>query len=410
MNKASFLVFIGILQLVFIATDAYVLHHWKKFVRSKRWHRLYFVIPYILMALAVIINLYVNIQRMNIGAIPLMDIILYNAVIVWYLPKLPIALVLLANDLLMVFRWLWNKTFVKKTTEPSLPIQQENPSRREILTNIGWSLAAAPFVIVGDGLLRKVTNFTVNPIDLYINDLPRSLEGVKIVQISDLHAGSIPRGAHIQEVRRIINTLSPDIVFMTGDFVNFRSDEFPSIAKDIQRIKADIGVYACLGNHDHYSEYSDHTRLISMIKESNVHLLINANHVLNIDGAHLQIAGVDNTGLRQNFAKLDRALKNLDEEHPTLLLAHDPTFWDKEVRGKTFVDAMFSGHTHGGQVGVHILGVEMSVAQVVYKQWAGLYSDKYQQLYVNRGVGVVGPPLRIGIDPEITEFILRKAT
>ncbi len=409
MNKASFLVFIIVLQVIFLLTDVYVLHRWKKFVQQKQWSTLFYTVPYIVMFLAVIGNIYVNVRRMNIGAIPMFDLMLYNTVIIWYLPKLPIAMVLLFNDATKLFRWSRNKIFFRKKATLLTERQPENVPRREILKNVGWSLAAAPFIIVGDGLLRKVTNFHVNSIDLPIKDLPRALEGLKIVQISDLHAGSIPNGAHIQEVRRIINTLSPDLVFMTGDFVNFRSDEFPSIAKDIQKIKANIGVYACLGNHDHYSEYSDHKRLISMIRESDVELLINANRVLSIDGAYIQIAGVDNTGLRQSFAKLDKALKNLQPDNPTLLLAHDPTFWDKEVREKTHVDAMFSGHTHGGQVGVHILGVEMSVAQVVYKQWAGLYSDKYQQLYVNRGVGVVGPPLRIGIDPEITEFTVRKA-
>ncbi len=409
MNKASFLVFIIVLQVLFLLTDAYVLHRWKKFVQQKQWNKLLFTVPYMVMFLAVVCNIYVNVRRMNVGAIPLFDLILYNAVIVWYLPKLPIALTLLFTDSIKFLKWSWNRISLHKKTPSLSETVQENIPRRELLKNVGWSLAVAPFIIVGDGLLRKVTNFHVNSLDLPVKDLPRALEGLKIIQISDLHAGSIPNGSHIQEVRRIINTLSADMVFMTGDFVNFRSDEYISIAKDIQKIKADIGVYACLGNHDHYSEYSDHKRLISMIKESDVHLLINANRVLNIDGAQIQIAGVDNTGLRQSFAKLDKALMNLQPEFPTFLLAHDPTFWDKEVREKTFVDAMFSGHTHGGQVGVHILGVEMSVAQVVYKQWAGLYSDKNQQLYVNRGVGVVGPPLRIGIDPEITEFILRKA-
>ena len=182
------------------------------------------------MFFAVICNIYVNVRRMNVGAIPLFDLILYNAVIVWYLPKLPIALTLLFTDSIKFLKWLWNRISFHKNTPSLSETQPENVPRRELLKNVGWSLAAAPFIILGDGLLRKVTNFHVNSIDLPIKDLPRALEGLTIVQISDLHAGSIPNGAHIQEVRRIINTLSPNLVFMTGDFVNFRSDEVPTIA------------------------------------------------------------------------------------------------------------------------------------------------------------------------------------
>lgn len=410
MNTTSFIIFISIVQIIFLLTDFYVLRNWKKFVLGKKWNKYLFKVPFIMAFIAVAVNMYVNIRRMDMGAIPYSDMILYSVVVFWYLPKLPIAIFMLMDDAVHFFSWIINRLpFRKKKDENKATDTGDfELKRRELLRNVGWSLAASPFIIVGDGLLRKVTNFTVHRIELPIKNLHPALAGLRIVQISDLHAGSIPDGAHLNEVRNIITSLKPDMIFMTGDFVNFRSVEFPLIADDIQRIKAPLGVYACLGNHDHYSEYSDHQRLKSMIREAGVDLLVNANRVLSIDGAQLQIAGTDNTGLRQNFGKLDKALFGLKEENPTLLLTHDPTFWDKEVRGKTHVDAMFSGHTHGGQIGVHILGAEMSFAQMVYKQWAGLYSDGNQHLYVNRGVGVVGPPLRIGIDPEITEFTLRK--
>ncbi len=410
MNTTSFIIFISIVQVIFLLTDIYVLRNWKKFVLGKNWSKNWYKVPFILSCIAVGVNMYVNIRRMDMGAIPYSDMILYSVVVFWYLPKLPIALFMLFDDVFLFFNWVIKRLFKRKNSE-SIITEKKNTElpRRELLKNVGWAVAASPFIIVGDGLLRKVTNFTVHPVELAIKNLHPALEGLRIVQISDLHAGSIADGAHLNEVRNIISSLKPDMIFMTGDFVNFRSVEFPLIADDIQRIKAPLGIYACLGNHDHYSEYNDHVRLKSMIREAGVDLLVNANRVLSIDGAQLQIAGTDNTGLRQTFGKLDKALYGLKEENPTLLLTHDPTFWDKQVRGKSHVDVMFSGHTHGGQIGVHILGAEMSVAQMVYKQWAGLYSDAHQHLYVNRGVGVVGPPLRIGIDPEITEFTLRKA-
>lgn len=412
MNTTHFIIFISIVQLIFILTDIYVLRNWKKFVLTKQWNNNWYKIPYYVSVIAVAINMFVNIRRMDMGAIPRFEMFLYDSVVLWYLPKLPIMLVLLSGDIVRLFvkiKTLISKFFRKSPETPLEHTTAVGMPRRELLKNVGWTLAASPFIIVGDGLVRKVTNFTVRNVELPIKDLPNALVGLTIAQISDLHAGSIPDGDHMNEVRNIIRSKKPDMVFMTGDFVNFRSQEFPLIADDIVKIKAPLGVYACLGNHDHYSEYSDHVQLKEMIRQAGVDLLVNANRVLSIDGAKLQIAGTDNTGLRQSFGRLDKALTGLTPENPTLLLHHDPTFWDISVKEKSFVDAMFSGHTHGGQIGMHILGAEMSVAQVVYKQWAGLYSENNQHLYVNRGVGVVGPALRIGIDPEITIFTLKKA-
>ena len=412
MNTTHFIIFVSILQLIFLLTDLYVLGSWKKFVKSKGWNKNWYRVPYYISAIAIAVNMYVNVRRMDMGAIPRIEMFLYDSVVLWYLPKLPIMLVLLFRDSARLFvkiKVYISKFFRKPSETPHEDKTTVVLPRRELLKNVGWTLAASPFIIVGDGLVRKVTNFTVRNVELPIKNLPNALVGLTIAQISDLHAGSIPDGDHMNEVRNIIHSIKPDMVFMTGDFVNFRSDEFPLIADDLQKIKAPLGVFACLGNHDHYSEYPDHIRLKQMIRKTGVDLLVNANRVLSIDGAKLQIAGTDNTGLRQSFGRLDKALTGLTEDNPTLLLHHDPTFWDISVKDKTFVDAMFSGHTHGGQIGMHILGAEMSFAQVVYKQWAGLYSENNQHLYVNRGVGVVGPALRIGIDPEITLFTLKKA-
>jgi predicted MPP superfamily phosphohydrolase len=179
------------------------------------------------------------------------------------------------------------------------------------------------------------------------------------------------------------------------------------IAREFAKLRAPYGVYASLGNHDHYNSPEDHARLVATIRDLGTELLINQHKRIGESGSSLIIAGTDNTGFRQSFARLDLAMQGVREDEPVILLAHDPTFWDKEVVPDKRVDVMVSGHTHGGQFGVQALGVEWSPAQMIYKQWAGLYTNGDQQLYVNRGIGTVGPPLRIGIPPEITLFTLR---
>ena len=199
------------------------------------------------------------------------------------------------------------------------------------------------------------------------------------------------------------------MIVVTGDWVNTNPDELKLIFPEMGQLSAPLGVYGCLGNHDHYMSNDEHESLVDDIRSVGIDLLINENRILKVDGAQLQLAGTDNTGLRQNFADLDMALAGLAPENPTVLLAHDPTFWDKSVRGNTFVDLMLSGHTHGGQIGLHLLGEDYSIARIIYDQWAGLYREGHQSVYVNRGVGTTAFPIRTAVEPEITLFTLHRA-
>lgn len=263
-----------------------------------------------------------------------------------------------------------------------------------------------PFGIVGKGFF-DTDDLTIYEEEIVLRSLPRAFDGIRIVQISDIHAGSWRSPDPFRRARAMIEQLKPDVLVITGDFVNFDPKELEFIRRDLVRLRADVGVFASLGNHDHYCSPQNHSLLRSMISNSGIKLLVNTNVPLTVNGETIYLLGTDNTGLGQNFADLPAALVGVEPGAPTILLAHDPTFWDKQVRRKAPVDLMLSGHTHGGQVGIHFLGVELSVAQVVYKQWAGLYRDGEQYLYVNRGLGTVGPPIRIGIPPEITVLTLR---
>lgn len=403
-QQPNIFLFSVILGTIFMLLDAYVLGHWMSFVRRKSmnrwWHRSMWIVAALMAALYWVVVYQRHFFRMN-GV----EVVLFGLVSFWYLPKLGIVPVLLLRDLLRLVRRVTWRT----ETPPDVPTPAVE-GRRAFLGTTAWSMASVPYILVGDGMWRTIYDFQTIPVELAIPKLPRAFDGMRIAQISDVHAGSFPDHRPFQEVRRILEMLKPDMIVITGDFVNAKPDEMSVIAREMAQLKAPYGVLASLGNHDHYNTPREHDELVRTIRGLNVDLLVNEHRRIKDGGSSLIIAGTDNTGLRQNYARLDRALDGVMDDEATILLAHDPTFWDAQVVGATPIDVTLSGHTHGGQFGVQLLGFEWSPAQYVYKQWAGLYAAGEQQLYVNRGIGTVGPPLRIGIPPEITLFTLRAAS
>jgi len=290
----------------------------------------------------------------------------------------------------------------------NLAKSSHSDSRREFLKIAGWGAALLPFSSISYGAVRTTYNFKIMKDSIFINNLPSAFDGLKIVQISDIHAGSFITDKPMQEVVDIINHLKPDLVFITGDFVNFSDEEYDIISDNISKIHSTLGNYGCLGNHDHFMPEKSLKKLIQKIEVSNVKLLNNENTSIVLNGDKLQIAGIDNIGYGQRFGDFQKANQNLDEEFPVLWLVHDPTNWDPRMRNKFRCDLVLSGHTHGGQIGINMLGNVVTPARFVYKQWAGLYQENNTQLYVNRGLGTTGLPVRISVPPEITEITLRK--
>jgi len=342
--------------------------------------------------------------------------------LVYYIPKLIIATGIGVKDLALFVIWLFG-WFQKRllpapvlTTSRSLDLtDMKRIPRRDFLRKMGWSVASAPFVVVGYGVFRTLYDFELHRIDVPIAGLPRALQGLTIAQISDLHAGSLFSPRPMLEAISIVNGLHPDLITVTGDFVNSDAAEVPLILPALNALKASLGVYGCLGNHDHYARVAE---VASAVATTPVDLLVNAHRTLDIDGARLHILGTDNTGFYQHHADLPAALEGLvtGNEESRILLAHDPTFWDTHILpDRPDIDLMLCGHTHGGQLGVELGPFRWSFASFAYPRWAGLYQEPRsdgsgpQYLYVNRGLGTVGPPLRLGIRPEVTLLTLLRA-
>lgn len=339
------------------------------------------------------------------------DLSLFMAVCFWYLPKLPIALVLgiaaLVRAATKLYRWLTAKKTSPEIPKPPATLSPMQTGRRSMLTKVAWSAAAVPYGIVANGMLNTLYDFRVVKQDIVLPGLPRAMDGFTLVQISDIHAGSFPNTEPFAEVVRLVRATNPDAIVITGDFVNAQPQEMQTVASGLAQLAARYPVYASLGNHDHYNTVAQHARLVTGVRDLGIDLLVNSNRRIGKGSEGFVLAGIDNIGFNQNFGNLSEALRGVDAGEPVILLAHDPTYWDKAIVQKQPIPLMLSGHTHGGQVAIGMLGVELSPASFVYEQVAGFYQKGDQVLYVNRGLGTVGPPLRIGVPPEITLFTLR---
>jgi uncharacterized protein len=240
---------------------------------------------------------------------------------------------------------------------------------------------------------------------------------LRVLQISDIHSGSFTDKKAVEHGIERALKLSPDIILFTGDLVNNTADEMADYMDTFSRLKAPMGVFSVLGNHDYgdYVEWPTHeAKKENLEKLKNIHgqlgwrLLMNEHVVIDKHDAQIAIIGVENWSAKKRFPKygdLSKAYHGSQEIPFKILMSHDPSHWEAEVLPiYKDIDLMLSGHTHGMQFGVEIPWFKWSPVQYVYKQWAGLYEDQHQKLYVNRGFGFLGYPGRVGILPEITLF------
>jgi len=293
------------------------------------------------------------------------------------------------------------------------------PGRRNFIRQTGLFVAAIPFTSMLFGITKGKYNFKVNKVSLSFKNLPKAFHGFKIVQISDIHSGSFDSKEAIMDGINIVNEQNADVIFFTGDLVNNDSREIEPFIEDFKKLEARNGIYSILGNHD-YGDYKkwnsekdkqDNLELLfDYHKKMNFQLLNNENAVISKEGYNIGIFGVENWGNPPFPQKgdLDLALKGIDNVPFKILMSHDPTHWTKKIiPHPTHFDLTLSGHTHGMQFGVEIPGFKWSPIKYIYPQWAGLYKESKQYLYVNRGFGFLGFPGRAGIWPEITVIELK---
>jgi uncharacterized protein len=292
-------------------------------------------------------------------------------------------------------------------------------SRREFLRQTFAVAAALPFFTLVYGVLQTASDFQLVRKRLRLPGFPRKLGLLKVVQISDIHTGSVLQKDTLQKMVDSVMKEQPDLILFTGDLVNNTSAEVLPFASILAGLSAPMGVHSVLGNHDYGDYYrwpdaeSKQANLQAMYDiqaQMGWNLLLNSHIKLaEFGGESLYLAGVENWGARLNFKRygdLGKALKNIPDEACVLLMSHDPSHWEAQILQRKRVALTMSGHTHGFQFGVEIPGFRWSPSQYVYKQWAGLYSQDKQHLYVNRGTGCIGYSGRVGIRPEITVFEL----
>lgn len=289
------------------------------------------------------------------------------------------------------------------------------PSRRKFVSQLALGLSAIPFFSLLYGMYQGKYNFKVLKYKLEFEELPQAFKGLKVLQISDIHSGSLDNKAKVQYGIDLINAQNADIICFTGDLVNNLAKEMDNWFDLFNQIEAKVGIYSILGNHD-YGDYHDwkseadktknFDQLLSIHEKMGWKMLRNESVSIEKLGQKLHIVGVENWG-NGGFVKygdIDKASEKLQSEDFKILMNHDPSYWDEKVKDhpKNF-QICLSGHTHGMQFGIEIPGwFKWSPVQYRYKQWAGIYKHNHKIINVNRGFGYLAYPGRVGIWPEVT--------
>ena len=327
--------------------------------------------------------------------------------LLFFLPKIVMVVFHGLDDLLHLGRWSWSKMLPGPADGTGGSID-----RARFLSQFGLILAVVPFAAVLYGVTKGRRSFNVARLPVRSKNLPAAFDGLRIVQISDMHLGSYGEDLSIvQQGIDLINAENPDLILFTGDLVNDYAEEAERFIPVLASLKARMGKYSILGNHD-YSDYvkwedpvdkaANLERVKAIHAEMGFRLMLDEHLALEKGGERIGLLGVQNWGKRfQQYGDLDRTKRGTEQFPYRILMSHDPTHWEEQVLG-TGIDLTLSGHTHGAQLGVKINGITYSPAQWVYKHWAGAYAEGEQHLYVNRGFGFIGFPGRVGMPPEIT--------
>ncbi len=333
-----------------------------------------------------------------------------------YFPKLIAILFLFIDDSVRLGKWIASVFSSAATTKPG-----EGISRSEFLAKTALISAAIPMATLTFGVISGAYDYRLRRKTIVLPNLPKEFDGITIGQLSDIHSGSFYNKTAVQGGVDMLVNEKPDVFFFTGDLVNNESTEFDDYFDVFKKISAPLGAFSILGNHD-YGDYSSWPsaqakranleRLRSAHKEIGWDLLMDENRRIKVGNEEIAILGVQNwgTGRFAKYGDLKKCYAGSEDVPVKLLLSHDPSHWDAQIRPQyPDIDVTFAGHTHGFQMGVEIGNFRWSPSKYIYKQWADLYQENNQFIYVNRGFGFIGYPGRVGILPEVTIFELKSA-
>lgn len=343
--------------------------------------------------------------------------LILTGIVINYFSKVFGILFLLVEDVTRAGRWMVS---LFQNPEPSgtgnaIP-------RSEFLAKTAVVASGIPLLSMSYGIISGAHDYRIRRKTIALPNLPKAFDGIKVAQLSDIHSGSFFNKTAVKGGVELLMKEKPEMIFFTGDLVNNESKEVEEYISIFEKVRAPLGVYSVTGNHD-YGDYKRDwaspqakVRNFDNLKEAHrlmgYDLLMNENRFVEVGGERIAILGNENWGAGR-FAKygdLDKAYQGSEDAPVKILLSHDPSHWDAQVRPKyDDIDLMLAGHTHGFQFGVEIGDFKWSPSQYAYKQWAGLYTEGDQHLYVNRGFGYIGYPGRIGMPPEITILELVRA-
>lgn len=328
-----------------------------------------------------------------------------------FLAKLLAALFFLTDDIRRALQWGVVKII---QTKAGTSDQAEMITRSAFLSWAGMLAGSGLFGALAYGMGNRY-RYQVKNLRLRFANLPSAFDGLRIIHISDIHSGSFTDRSAVERGVEKILAQKPDLILFTGDLVNNLASEMTPYLDVFGRLRAPLGVYSVLGNHD----YADYVRwdstadkqenlntLKQMQQQMGWRLLLNEQALIEKDGERLLLLGVENWSAKLRFPKygdLSRAYGDGTAAPFKILMSHDPSHWKAEVCEKyNDIALTLSGHTHGMQFGVELPGMRWSPVQYFYNEWAGLYEQGQQKLYVNTGFGFIGYPGRVGFLPEIT--------
>jgi predicted MPP superfamily phosphohydrolase len=317
--------------------------------------------------------------------------------------------------------WISNVAARFRSTGDSLAF---NPARREFFRYAAYFAGGLPFLATTYGFAAGRLRYRVEKVDVPIPDLPRGLDGLRIAQLSDIHIGSYMPAHEIARAVEMANELKPDLAVVTGDFVSDRTDPLDVCIGELSKLKAPLGVFGCNGNHEIYAGAEDaaqnlfHTHGMRLLRQESVEIA-HGGDKFNLIGVDYQrdhmVSGGSTGPMLSDVAHLVR------RDIPNVLLSHNPNSFHRAA--ELGIELSLAGHTHGGQVQVEIVDRRITPARLITDFVAGLYrlpmlngnpdgngtAPKHASLYVNRGLGTFGMPVRIGVPPEITLLTLRRA-